>query len=130
MKNKIEELKNRFINAKTDAEREAIDKEIDALVNENQTGFEEAMLSSIQETNRKVETEILRNKLEEVLPAISVSYLAKEYFHKTPQWFYQRLNGNTVNGKAARFTGNELQTLANALTDIANKISQSVAFVV
>ncbi len=130
MENKIKELKSRFINAKTDAERKAIDREMEALVNENQTGFEEAMLSSIQETNQKVETEILRNKLEKVLPVISISYLAKEYFHKTPQWFYQRLNGNTVNGKAAKFTTNELKILAGALTDIANKIKQSVTFVV
>ncbi|MCL2328397.1 MAG: DUF5053 domain-containing protein [Bacteroidetes bacterium] len=130
MKQKIEELKNRFINATTDAEKDAIDREMDALVNENQTDFETAMLLSIKETNAKVEENILKNRLEEVLPAISVSYLAKQYFRKTPQWFYQRLNRNTVNGKSAKFTTNELKTLATALTDISNKINKSVAFVV
>jgi len=33
MKQKIEELKNRFINATTDAEKDAIDREMDALDN-------------------------------------------------------------------------------------------------
>ena len=49
---------------------------------------------------------ILRQKLEDILPAISISYLSKNYFKKTPQWFYQRLNGNNVNGK-------EVTTLIN-----------------
>lgn len=130
MKTEIEDLKQRFIHAKTDAERSAIDAEIDTLIAENQSEFDNALLCSIAETNANIEENLLRNKLEEVLPAISVSYLAKQYFHKTPQWFYQRLNRNTVNGKSAKFTTQELKTLANALTDISHKINRSVAFVV
>ena len=34
---------------------------------------------------------------------------------------YQRLNGNLVNGKPARFTPDELQTFNNALQDISKK---------
>ena len=130
MEQKIEELKNRFINAKSESEIAEIDKEMDELSKSDQSGFESAMMSAIQDTNKRVESEILRDKLESVLPAISVSHLAKEYFGKTPQWFYQRLNGNTVNGKQAKFTNNELRVLADALKDISKKISQSVAFVV
>ena len=130
MDKKIEELKKRFINANSDKEINEIDKEIDELSKGDQFGFENAMMSAIQDTNKRVESEILRDKLESILPAISVSHLAKEYFGKTPQWFYQRLNGNSVNGKPANFTSNELHILANALKDISNKISQSVTFVV
>jgi len=130
MENKIEELRKRFVNAKTDAEIEAIDREMEILVAENQQEFENTMLASIQKTNRKVEDEILRSKLKDILPAISVSYFAKEYFQKTPQWFYQRLNGNVVNGKVAKFTAGELNILAHGLTDTANRINQSVSFVV
>jgi hypothetical protein len=130
MDKKIEELKQRFINAKSDKDIDLIDKEIDELSEKNQSEFENAMLSSVKDTNNRVGTEILRTKLESVLPVISVSHLAKEYFGKTPQWFYQRLNGNIVNGKQAKFTNNELQTLSSALKDISEKISQSVAFVV
>lgn len=48
--------------------------------------------------------EMLREKLESVLPFISVSALSKTYFRRSPQWFYQRLNGSTVNGKITRFS--------------------------
>jgi hypothetical protein len=130
MEQKIEELKKRFISATSESEIAEIDKEMDELSKSDQSGFENAMMSAIQDTNKRVESEILRDKLESVLPAISVSHLAKEYFGKTPQWFYQRLNGNTVNGKQAKFTNNELHVLADALKDISKRISQSVAFVV
>ncbi|MDR2474402.1 MAG: DUF5053 domain-containing protein, partial [Bacteroidales bacterium] len=44
------------------------------------------------------------------------------YFHKTPQWFYQRLNGNRVNGKSARFSESEIQTLNAAIQDISRQL--------
>ncbi|GHT04875.1 hypothetical protein AGMMS49525_11670 [Bacteroidia bacterium] len=130
MKTKIQELKTRFAHAQSDGEREAIDREMDALLHSDKSGFENAMLSAIKETNQRVEEQLLRQKLEGVLPAISVSYLAKNYFNKSPQWFYQRLNGNSVNGKPAKFTPNELMKLRDSLTDISTKINQSVASVV
>ena len=51
--------------------------------------------------------------------------MSKNYFKKTPQWFYQRLNGNTVNGKEAHFTNNELKILSEALNEIGEKLSSS-----
>jgi hypothetical protein len=69
-------------------------------------------------------------KLQHVLPVISVSYLAKNYFNRTPQWFYQRLNGNIVNGKQSAFNENELVILRNALSDISKEINRSVAFLI
>lgn len=68
----------------------------------------------------------IRQKVEAVLPFISVSSLSRQYFNRTPQWFYQRLNGNIVNGKTAQFTQIELKTLSQALQDIANRL-QAVA---
>ena len=129
MKNDIEKLKERFRTAKTKKELDDIDNEM-ALLSENPKEFSQGMLESIKDTNREVSDILLREKLEDVLPAISVSYLAKTYFQKTPQWFYQRLNRNIVNGKEAGFTNSELNTLANALNDISNKIQKSVALVV
>jgi hypothetical protein len=55
--------------------------------------------------------------------------LSKKYFKKTPQWFYQRLNGNKVNGKEAHFTSNELQTLSVALKEIGQKLSASASVI-
>lgn len=64
----------------------------------------------------------IRQKIEAILPLISVSSLSRQYFNRTPQWFYQRLNGSIVNGKQARFTNDELRTLRHALTDIASRL--------
>jgi hypothetical protein len=130
MEKKIQELKERFINAKSESEIEAIDREMDALASAGQSEFEDAMLGAIRETNSKVEGAIIKKKLESVLPAISVSFISKKYFGKTPQWLYQRLNGNVVNGKESSFTESEINTLVKALTDISTKINQSVAFIV
>ncbi|GAB6007989.1 DUF5053 domain-containing protein [Dysgonomonas reticulitermitis] len=128
MKNNIEELKEKFRNAKTEKDFAEIDKEMNILSSKD--GFAESMLDSIRDTNSEIQEILLREKLKEVLPVISVSHLAKTYFHKTPQWFYQRLNGNIVNGKPASFTKDELNVLKNALTDITNIIQKSVTLVV
>ncbi len=128
MEDKIKQLKKRFRAAKTGSELEAIDKDMDILSNESD--FSDKMLASIQETNKSLEEVLLREKLEKVLPAISVSYISKQYFHKTPQWFYHRLNGNIINGKPAKFTTAELGTLKMALLDIANNLKQSVAIII
>lgn len=71
----------------------------------------------------------IRRQLAPVLPFLSVSYLSKTYFGKSSSWFYQRLNGNIVNGKAASFTPEDLNTLSLALTelgDIMKDTSQSI----
>jgi predicted outer membrane protein len=106
-------------------ELEAIDLEMDRLALENPKAFSEAMLAAANQTSVALDKLILKDKLEKILPIISVSYLSKNYFKKTPQWFYQRLNGNLVNGKEARFTVSEVQILSNALKEIGQKLSTS-----
>lgn len=70
-----------------------------------------------------IENEInLRNQLSEVSQIISLSYIAKNYFGKTRNWLYQRINGNTVNGKQSKFTPDELVQLQAALKDVGKKI--------
>ena len=129
MKTEIEKLKERFVKATTKAEIGAIDKEMSELANKDIDMFADGILDCIKDTNKKAGELILREKLNFVLPFISVSALAKIYFKKSPQWFYHRLNGSIVNGKPVRFNQEELKTLSNALTDIGKKISQAAAFV-
>lgn len=129
MKTDIEKLKERFVNANSEAEIEAIDKEMSALADKDIDKFAEGMMECIKDTNKEADEVLLREKLESVLPFISVSALSKTYFKRSPQWFYQRLNGSTVNGKTTRFNKTELQTLSQALVDIGKKISQAAAFV-
>ena len=125
---KIKELKERFRIANK-SEIESIDKEMEALSNENNEAFSSSMLDAIKATNQEANELILKEKLKDILPVISVSYLAKNYFKKTPQWFYQRLNGNSVNGKEAHFTHNELEILSAALKEISQKLSTSASLI-
>lgn len=125
MKAKIEALKERYVRAENEQECEAIREELRALCVGDAVSVANATLESIRETNAG----LLREKLNDVLPIVSVSYLAKTYFRRSPQWFYQRLNGNCVNGKSAQFTNDELKVLHNALLDISGRIGASAAAV-
>jgi len=126
------ELKRAWIDAKgNSALRAQIDFETDAffdsltdiqkkeVIQTTKEDFE-AMHREIADINQAIN---IRNKLAPVLPAISVSYLAKNYFRKTPQWFYQRMNGNKVNGKSAAFSDSEIQILNFAIQDISTQLS-------
>ena len=125
MKTDIERLKERFANANTEAEIEAVDKEMKALADQDMDQFAEGLIECIKDTNKEADEILLREKLESVLPFISVSALAKTYFKRSPQC----LNGSIVIGKPIRFNDAELKTLAGALADIGKKISQAAAFV-
>lgn len=77
----------------------------------------------------KLEENTIRLQMQEVSNVISLSYLAKRYFNKSRSWLYQRMNGNIVNGKPARFTEEELETLNKALKDISEKLgSLSISY--
>ena len=64
-------------------------------------------------------------ELGDVANALSLSYIAKEYFGKSKTWLYQRLNGNKVNGKPARFTEDERKRFAAALLDLSKRINET-----
>lgn len=84
--------------------------------------FVSERLQSIDRKIDIVEESAIKLQLQEVAEIVSLSYLAKKYFNKSRSWLYQKLNGNLVNGKPARFTKEELQTFNNALQDISQKI--------
>ncbi len=69
----------------------------------------------------------IRKVLAETLPFISVSEFAKQYFGKSASWLHQRINGNEVHGKCATFTDSEMNTLANALKDVAAKLNKAAS---
>jgi hypothetical protein len=81
-------------------------------------------IDEAKELKKQIE---IRTALAETLPFISVSELAKQYFGKSASWLHQRINGNEIHGKAAAFTGEELNTLAHALKDVAGKLNQAAA---
>ena len=58
-----------------------------------------AVLDGVRVNNEELDARIIKKKLGNVPDAISMSYIAKNYFGKTKTWLYQRLNGNKVNGR-------------------------------
>lgn len=129
MKEEIEKLKERFINADNEAELEAIDEEMKSLAGKDIDAFANGLIECAKDTNKEAAEMLLRERLESVLPFISVATLAKTYFKRSPQWFYQRLNGSEVNGKRVKFNPAELKTLSEALVDIGKRLSQAAAYV-
>ena len=92
------------------------------------TKFIEDSLASDFET-MKEELNMLKTKVKllEIEDVISYSYIAKNYFHKSNEWLYQRIRGYKINGKTAKFSKEELNTLNFAMQDISKKIG-SVTF--
>ena len=67
--------------------------------------------NSIERVDDFIEATKVKMQLMEVTEIVSLSYIAKNYFHKTRTWLYQKINGNKVNGKEASFTKEEINTL-------------------
>lgn len=67
--------------------------------------------------------DILREQMDETTyKLIPWSYIAREYFHKTPGWLQQRINGQPVRGKVYTLNTEQKAILSTALRDICNKI--------
>lgn len=130
------DAKTRFLELKRawkeapESERQRIGQETDSFLSSLSEEEKKQVFAAIDEDFREIHKEAadikelldIRAKLDPVLPAISVSYLAKHYFKKTPQWFYQRMNGNLINGKPAKFTEAEINILNFAIQDIGKKL--------
>ena len=84
------------------------------------------VLEGVKANNEELDARRIREKLGNVPEAISMSYIAKNYFGKTKTWLYQRLNGNRVNGKEARFTESEARQLQDALHDLGRRLSSII----
>ena len=85
--------------------------------------FVDKMLKeSMEESERNMEEIRLRYHLILNKELIPVSYIAKNYFKKSKEWMYQRINGNLVNGKPVKFSESEIKTFNFALQDIGKKI--------
>ena len=102
-----------FINANFTTEEER--KEIDSFISSQ-------LKSLTAYTNNVINDIEVKIQLMEVAKIVSLSYIAKNYFQKTRQWLYQKINGNIVNGRPAKFSNEEINTLNLALKDISNKI--------
>lgn len=114
---------------------EAFEKQINFLFENFQSEEEKEtitnfIMSELNESGKKIDDFIKETKikmqLSEVSKIISLSYIAKKYFNKTRTWLYQKINGSIVNGKPAKFTSEEINTLNFALQDISKKIGSTI----
>lgn len=58
----------------------------------------------------------------QILDVVSCAAISNRFFNRTRSWFIQRLNNNTVNGKPASFTPEELSRLSEALKTLASEL--------
>lgn len=134
---RIREHFERFYKAETAKERKAISDDYKRWFNslsEEEQKAETALqienarmvLEGVKVNNEELDARRIREKLGSVPEAISMSYIAKNYFGKTKTWLYQRLNGNKVNGKEARFTEEEARQLQAALHDLGQRLSSII----
>lgn len=136
---KLKEILKAYENAKGENDMKVareLQKEVqDSMTAEELKAFNDALLEDtyamLQTGDRMIEecaNERMREKLGNLPDAISLSYIAKNYFGKSRSWLLQRINGNKVNGKEARFSAEERLQLQNALHDLGNRLS-SVALI-
>ncbi len=98
-------------------------QKIEAMPGDEKMIFTEATEKGLKAI--KSELQDVKLALELGANALSLSYIAKEYFGKSKTWLYQRLNGNKVNGKPARFTEDERKRFAAALLDLSKRINET-----
>lgn len=122
-------VKAAYANAKTDKENAAAAKlqhEVqDALSPDELKEFNKLLLNDTEallHDGDEMITCAVKEKLGKLPEALSMAYISKTYFGKSASWLSQRINGNKVNGKVARFTSSDLMQLQHALHDIGNKL--------
>lgn len=114
----------------SESDRPAIDSQISELLDSLTEEETNLLAVGVQKDFDKIHQEVagikeqltVRERLEPILPYLSISFLAKKYYGKSSSWFYQRLNGNKIHGKVCRFTEEELTTLDMALKDISKQL--------
>ena len=123
MKTKLDALRAQYVEATTEAAREKIFEEIRAMIDADAVAMAEAASAQAREIVEDAENIIARDALRDVLPAISVAYIARQYFGRSRAWLTQRINGDKINGKPATFTPEELQTMRAALRDLSGRLA-------
>lgn len=73
----------------------------------------------------KQEPEIMRDKLTDILVAISWREIARTYFGKSASWLYHKLDGIDGNGGKGGFSDSERERFRVALFDLSDRIRRT-----
>lgn len=87
---------------------------------------EKSLHGLTDEINDAVNAIGVKVQLLKISEIVSMSYIAKHYFNRTRQWLYKKVNESKVNGKPARFTESEINTLNFAIQDISKQLGSTV----
>lgn len=74
------------------------------------------------EMESTIEKMTVKQKLSDLLVAISWADLSRTYFGKSNSWLYHKMNGIDGNGKPTDFSPEELNMLKGALCDLSDRI--------
>ena len=74
---------------------------------------------------KQQDTQTMRQKLYDLLVAISWADLSRTYFGKSSSWLYHKMDGRDGNGKPTTFTPEEIQKLKGALVDLSDRIRRA-----
>ncbi len=79
-------------------------------------------LTKFEISRRRTE---IKDKLDDVLTAVSWRDFANTYFHRSSSWFYHKMDGIDGNGGTGGFTPEEAEQLRGALCDLADRIRRA-----
>ena len=74
------------------------------------------------EQNKK---QTMKDKLYDLIVAISWADLSRTYFGKSSSWLYQRMEGVDDKGNPIDFTPEETEQLKGALVDLSERIRRA-----
>jgi len=107
----LEQLIEKAANQLTDEQKEQFKPLLDARSND-----------ALHRAREVVAGVRLALKLEPVTDYISVAYLSRRFFGKSRSWLHNRLQGYKNNGKPDTLSGDEINTLQNALLTLSDEI--------
>ena len=64
----------------------------------------------------------MKQKMQDILVAISWREIARTYFGKSASWLYHKMDGIDGNGGKGEFTKEEAMQMKGALCDLADRI--------
>ena len=122
----INNLLNEFLQLETDEQRRQFQGKIahtlSGKTEEEKREFAEILSNKAQQTIDQSQALIdeydFKQALKDIVPAITWSYIAEEYFNKSRSWFSQRMNGYHV-------TDDEIDLLSDSLLDLSERIKKS-----
>ncbi|MDR0989340.1 MAG: DUF5053 domain-containing protein [Prevotellaceae bacterium] len=78
--------------------------------------------AGLKEVHAELDEMLLRKQLADIYPLLPIAFIAKNYFHKSSSWLFQRINGSKVRGRSYTLKPEEKIIFNHALQDIARRI--------